>query len=519
MNGAVSYEVYTQLLIDDRSLTAVDARLRVLEQGLAQSAGVTEKLASALGRTDAALTKLATDGKAAFDGIGREVDDLSRKVDNVGARGGLFGGLLGGVGGAAGVGLAYGGIKQIASDVADVASEFIGLGASVETAEARITGLLMTFDGVGAASARAGASSLFGQLRGDAARGVGDTAQYLDIFQSIYGPAAAAGASRDQIRDLTRLSVAAGFQYRGNEGISLAGLDVQQALTAGAGERTTPIVNLALRAAGISLDEFNKKATPERLRDLAEAFGRLEPSVAEFADTWDAQSSTLRDNLTQLATEFANPTFAVFKDVVGAMNEGLGENRAELDKLAKSAGETLGSLVRVGFALESVIDFGGALEDATGDVERMASAARVIADLADELPKGALKLPTPNDYLRGGGIVGAFGQVAGRELFDFAATGWNERGVDRMGESPIDPMDGRLLQSDLIDVLDQVSERIAEDAKKPAPKVEVTVRIPRIEWGNDRELAVGLERIIREATEAGYGAGARTSRLGRLAPV
>lgn len=516
MNGGVSYEVYTQLLIDDRALTAVDARLRVLEQGLAQSVGVTEKLSGALNRTDAALTKLATDGKAAFDGIGREVDDLHRKVDNVGAKGGLLGGMLGGVGGA---GLAYGGVKQILSDVADVGGAFISLGANVESAEARITGLLMTFDGVGAAAARSGASDLFGKLRGDAARGVGDTGQYLDIFQSIYGPAAAAGASREQIRDLTRLSVAAGFQYRGNEGISLAGLDVQQALTSGAGERTTPIVNLALRAAGISLDEFNKKATPERLRDLAEAFGRLEPVVAEQADTWEAQSATLRDSITQLATEFADPTFAVFKDVIGAMNEGIGQNREELDNLAKGAGETVGALVRVGVALESVIDFGGALEDATGDVETMAAAARVFADLADQLPKGSVPIPTPNDFLRGGGASGAVGQVLGRELVDFVSAKWAERGVDRMGESPIDPMDGRLLQSDLIDVLDQVSERIAADDKKPPPKIEITVRIPPIQWGQDRELAVGLERIIREATEAGYGAGARTSRLGRLAPV
>jgi hypothetical protein len=181
-------------------------------------------------------------------------------------------------------------------------------------------------------------------LRQDAAVGVGELQHYLQGYQYLLGPGTMAGMSREQIRQLTKLSLSAGFAQRGQEGLQLAPMDVVQALQGGASGIRTPIVTASLAAVGTTEAKFNAMKPAERVKELMRAFEAFAPGVELMGQSWDAQMSTLKDGVKELLRTVTRPLFDRWTEQLRKANDWIDRNRAGLTDIAERIGPKLVTL-------------------------------------------------------------------------------------------------------------------------------------------------------------------------------
>jgi len=172
-----------------------------------------------------------------------------------------------------------------------------------------------------------------------AAVGVGELSDYADAFQRILGPGLAAGASRDTLKKLSAGAVAAAGAV--GKPLVQGGLDVQQALTSGANQRQTPIVNMALAAIGVTDAAFNKLKPAERINTLVRAFASFGPGIALMGQSWSSQFSTLTDNVKQTIRSVTSPLFEVWTQDLRDVNAWLEKNHAKIGMIAETWGKKL----------------------------------------------------------------------------------------------------------------------------------------------------------------------------------
>lgn len=314
-----------------------------------------------------------------LDGVERRLGQVSGLVTGIGRtlRDALGGALLGA---GAGAGLGY------------VTGQVVGLHSEVQNAELGIGSLVNALTRTDMTTSLRAAKSVIGDLRKDAAAGAGELADYTQGFQTILGPAMRAGADLERTRRLNQLALTAGFALRGQEGLRLAPMDIVQALTAGASDRTTPIVSQALQAIGKTNEQFNKLNPAERLKVLEQAFGTFGEAAEVMGKSWEAQTATLRDNVKELAREVTQPLFEKWSEQLERANNWLERNRSKLKEMAELAG------VGLGMAYDGAVGRAGSL--ATGGT-----------GLA--LAGGAARL--------GVGVVGAAGGAVGGGLLALLA--------------------------------------------------------------------------------------------------
>lgn len=258
--------------------------------------------------------------KGAFSDIGKTLKDSLFSVRNV-----MAGGL-------------------VTAGLAQAATGLVGLNSTLEQSSLSIATLFNVNNVYKFSDALVAAKGTFTDLRADAAAGLGELQDYLGVYQQILSPSLQTGASLDGIRQLNKLLVAGGFALRGKEGPQLAGFDVQQALTTGVGQRTTPIVNQALQAIGVTTEAFNALAAPERFQMLLKAFQAFEPAIAAQSKSWEGVSSTFRDTVKEVAASATQPLFVRWTQDLIRVNEWLGHNGAELERIEAKVG---GALVAV----------------------------------------------------------------------------------------------------------------------------------------------------------------------------
>lgn len=226
------------------------------------------------------------------------------------------------IGGAAGIGLAVRGL--------------IGLHAGLEDTTNSLATLYSSLAGVDIGKGLRLAQSDMQGLREDARKGVGELSDYADTFTRLLAPGLAAGASRDQLRQLTRNGIAAaGVSGRG---LGQAGMDIQQALTAGVSQRTTPIVELALNAIHMTDGAFNRLKPKDKIDTLNKAFASFAPGVALMGSSWNAQMSTFQDNLKSIMGTVTQPIFDRWKDGLTKINDWLDKNRLVISEIAEKWG-------------------------------------------------------------------------------------------------------------------------------------------------------------------------------------
>ena len=251
--------------------------------------------------------------------------NLVRVEERATAAGLGIGRLFALIGGAAGLGSA---VRSI-----------IGINSAIQDTTNGLATLYSAMTGADIGSSFRAAQSDIAGLREDARKGVGELSDYTDAFQRVLAPGLAAGASRAALRDLTRNSIAAA----GAAGRPLwqAGGDLQQALTTGAHQRTTPIVSLALAAAGISEVKFNAESAAKRIEDMNRAFATFGPGVALMGKSWNAQLSTFTDNIKSVVGTIGKPLFDRWTRDLTAVNGWIDKNRDRLAEIAETWGAKL----------------------------------------------------------------------------------------------------------------------------------------------------------------------------------
>lgn len=217
----------------------------------------------------------------------------------------------------------------------------VDLNSGLEQAEISIATLLSVNQVYTFNDALLAGRDIFRGLRDDAAHGVGELQDYLESYQQILNPSIQAGATLSQIREFNALLVAAGTALRGKEGAQLAGFDVQQALTVGAGQRTTPIINQALQAQGMGIEKFNALPINARFTAMLEALKAFGPAVDRQASSWEGVYSTFRDGLKEMAASASQPIFARWTADLSKLNDWLGQNEERIEHIENTVGSTL----------------------------------------------------------------------------------------------------------------------------------------------------------------------------------
>ena len=435
----------------------------------------------------------------------------------------------------------------------------VKIGAEMESAESGIASVLMAMEGIDAIAAKPVAKTLIAQLNDDAARGVGTLENYVETFQSIYASARQSGAKIDEIRNLTKLAIGAGFALQGQRGLINAPLDIQQALTAGVSDRTTPIALAALRASGTSEAEFREMGDREKFDALMRGFGTFGPAIEVMGRTFEAQSATLGDTLKRHTRTLSTPIFEATRDGLFRVNEALAENEAGLNevtaaqsRLAAVVGEGIDGLAQaIADGLSGVAETGSAwrqaaqvAEDVSKDVGGLGSNSKDAGKRISEFGAGLsvslsflrsfwsnLDVPTTagvygafmaaysrvsgsmnaatdrQAYLRPGGLAAMpEGVPAGGSYFDPATQGLPDYAL-------VGNVDSMLLVDQSAAAIQDVAKAMKDDAKRERRVKVDLASMPPIQWGNDRSMRVALEVLLEEVATRAYTL-ARESREG-----
>ncbi|MEQ1731089.1 MAG: hypothetical protein ABL982_22195, partial [Vicinamibacterales bacterium] len=363
-------------------------------------------------------------------GLDRVHSQLTRMEGLVGGLGrSITGNLLG----------AFAGIAGIAG-IGSLVKQVVGLNSEIQNAEFGIASLFSSLAKMPMNQALGLAKDQLKGLRQEAAAGVGELSDYVEGFQMILGPAGAAGASVDKVRELNRLSLAAGFALRGQAGLKQAPLDIVQALTSGAHDRTTPIVEQALRSVGISDTKFNAMGSNAKIEALLKGFGTFKAAAEAMGGTWDAKMATFRDAVKDIARIVTEPLFNKWTDDLTDANNWLQRNRALINDIADGAGKKLsgahdavvanaGLLGTAGAGAAAAVG-GGRLTGAAAGALGLGGPGAIIAGLAaamfgfigSAVTAAIRKFPELGQRLSShfGVLVGAFGQLGDAVLKLFA---------------------------------------------------------------------------------------------------
>lgn len=261
------------------------------ERAAAKTAAAAERAASKQAAAAArAADKQIAEAKRAEAAAAKALEKRALGVNQ--GFGGAFGRAAMLAGGAAGIGAVGAGIFGVNSDA--------------QTSRMGVAALFSAVGGMDKASAVASGADIARKLSMDAAVGVGGEQDYMTGFARIFQPALQAGGNAETVRELTRLSLGAGFALQGQEGLAYAPMDIRQAMTSGHVSIQTPFAQAALDAAGISSDAFNKMPKPQQLEALLQGFRKFGPAVELMGSTASARLATMQDHLkriTRLATE------------------------------------------------------------------------------------------------------------------------------------------------------------------------------------------------------------------------
>lgn len=227
-----------------------------------------------------------------------------------------------------------------AQGLKSLVSQVVGLNVELQNAEFGIGTLLSALGKMPFDSALGLARSQVQGLREDAAKGIGELSDYMRGFQILLGPVSQGGASLAQIRELNRLAIAAGGAMQGQRGMREAPLDIVQAIRGGLSEKMTPYAVLAAQSIGVSMGEFKAMDTAKRVETLIKAFKSFEGASKAYGRTWDAQFSTFKDGLKDLARTVTAPLFESWTKALTEANSWLQKNKALIDDIARQVGQS-----------------------------------------------------------------------------------------------------------------------------------------------------------------------------------
>ena len=270
------------------------------------------------------------------------------------------------------------------------------------------------------------ATGLIGMMRKDAKDLPGEFSDLQNIFMSGLGSALNAGMSDVGFERMAAQAMAAGKSLA--IPLDQAGRELAQLLEGRAGAH-----NVFGTRLGIKAYEFNPnsgKTDADRVKILTAALEKFQPAIAKFGDTFDAQSSTLLDNIKAFAGRATMPLFERIKDTLGDINAWFDANQATVGLYADKIGIFLVDAFDKGKAI--VLEWGPLLVDfASKAMDRLergwATVEPYVSSVAGWLKDGLANADGTLDKIEnvlmlyaavkgGGALLGAAGKAS--TLFD-----------------------------------------------------------------------------------------------------
>lgn len=201
------------------------------------------------------------------------------------------------------------------------------------------------------------AEGLLGTMRQHAKDLPGEFSDLRNIFMSGIGSAINAGMNDVDFERMSAQAMAAGKALA--IPLDQAGRELAQLLEGRAGAH-----NVFGTRLGIKAEEFNPnsgKTDADRVKILTAALEKFQPAIAKFGDTFDAQSSTLLDNIKMFAGRATMPLFERVKETLGDINAWFDANQATIGLYADKIGIFLVDAFDKGKAI--VLEWGPLLVD------------------------------------------------------------------------------------------------------------------------------------------------------------
>ena len=278
--------------------------------------------------------RIVVDDKPAAAGLNkvdRRIDKTARRAKKAGnSISRIFGTAFAAIGGTAVFGMAAKGI--------------IGVHTEVQNAEGAIASLISALMKVPISDGLAHSRKMVQLLNDDAAKGVGALEHYTGAFQMLLAPATAAGASLEQVRDLTKQSLTAGFAIQGTKGLKFGPMDIVQALGKGLNGIITPVANRVVETTGMDADAFNKLSTAKRMEVLMKGFGNFEAGAALMGQSFDAQADTFTDKIKKTVRVMTVPLFNRWTNQLKSINLWFERNEKKIERIADVWGPRLVSM-------------------------------------------------------------------------------------------------------------------------------------------------------------------------------
>lgn len=197
------------------------------------------------------------------------------------------------------------------------------------------------------------AADLVKQMTKDAAVGVGTTKDYILFAGEITKPLLDAGASMQDLTDITRLGVTAAKAF-GIEG-DVAGRDIQQMLMGNLRnvDRLPKLLGVNAKAWN---EMFRSKGPEEALKQLKAVLDtkQMNDAAKAYGQSWEGVTSTLEDNLQRTLGEVGLPLMKLLSAEIKKMNSYFEENPEKVKEFIKTLSE---GLVRTFGYIKSVVEF------------------------------------------------------------------------------------------------------------------------------------------------------------------
>lgn len=276
---------------------------------------------------------MADAGKKAKDS-GKEFDDINKAIGSV-------------AGTVTGLAMSFGQMA-IGSAIGAITYGVLSLNKELETTTVSLAAVLNSkgFDnGGGIEGAMGQASKWVKEMKKDARDLPGEFEDLLGIVQTGAGAAFNMGLDPAKFEKMAANAMAAGKALA--VPMDQAGRELAHLMEGRAGAQNVFGTRLGISAHEVYKDidgaqkKFNELSKEGRAKTLEEKIGAFQPAIKAFANTYDAQSSTMVDNAKQLVQLGTQELFGrVVNDLID-VNTWIDENRDTLEAWAKSFGHDL----------------------------------------------------------------------------------------------------------------------------------------------------------------------------------
>lgn len=211
-----------------------------------------------------------------------------------------------------------------------------------------------------------------------AAQTPGELTDVSKVFQSMTGPILSAGGSMDDLFNQTKgVMIMAGALKRP---FQQAGQDMAK-LANGAFEAGNDL-HLALRSMGLlkeTTQQWKALLPEQRLKRMNEILGAFAEAGERVQQTWEAQSSTFKSIVKQVAGAFTRNMFDQMKTSVGGINDAFFKNSEAILKRANEMGAQFGKVI--GFFADQVRKFAATIQRTFNRIQMLMDRLGVSIDM------------------------------------------------------------------------------------------------------------------------------------------